>query len=223
MRVFQRAEGSTFFGREIGIMYMHAHLRYAEALARFGDADGFLQALALANPIGVTDRIPSARRRQSTTYYSSSDAVFADRYQAADGYQGVLDGSVELEGGWRVYSSGPGIYLRLVVENFFGVRQRGARVEIDPVLPAGLDGLTVTLPVAGGALTVRYAVGPVGSGPRELRIDGRVLDTVAAGEPLPDSGSEHRRDCSGRRGRRRFSARSGSRMTCGVDPNRMIV
>ena len=178
MRVFQRAEGSTFFGREIGIMYMHAHLRYAEALARFGDAEGFLRALALANPIGVTDRIPSARRRQSTTYYSSSDAVFADRYQAAEGYQGVLDGSVELEGGWRVYSSGPGIYLRLVVENLFGIRQRGARVEIDPVLPAGLDGLTATLPVAGGALIVRYAVGKVGSGPTELRIDGRMLDPV---------------------------------------------
>ena len=42
MTLFQRAEASTFFGREIGIMYMHAHLRYAEALARVGDGPGLL-------------------------------------------------------------------------------------------------------------------------------------------------------------------------------------
>ena len=34
-RLFQRAETSTFFGREIGLMYMHAHLRYAEAMAHW--------------------------------------------------------------------------------------------------------------------------------------------------------------------------------------------
>ena len=27
MSVFQRAEASTFWGREIGLMYIHAHLR----------------------------------------------------------------------------------------------------------------------------------------------------------------------------------------------------
>jgi 1,2-beta-oligoglucan phosphorylase len=30
---FQCAESSAFFGREIGLMYMHAHLRYAQAMA----------------------------------------------------------------------------------------------------------------------------------------------------------------------------------------------
>src|SRR6185312_9955909 len=124
MSVFQRAEASTFFGREIGIMYTHAHLRYAEALARVGDADGLLAALAKANPVGMTERVPSARPRQSTTYYSSSDAVFPDRYAAAEDYAGVRDGTVPLEGGWRVYSSGPGLFLRLVVENLLGLRRR---------------------------------------------------------------------------------------------------
>jgi len=77
MEVFQRAEASTFFGREIGIMYTHAHLRYAEALARHGDGERLLEALALANPIGVTERGPNAQRRQSTCYYSSSMRPFA--------------------------------------------------------------------------------------------------------------------------------------------------
>jgi CRISPR-associated protein Csx3 len=180
MRVFQRAEASTFFGREIGIMYTHAHLRYAETLARVGDADGLLLALAQANPIGVTERIPSARPRQSTAYYSSSDAVFADRYAAAEGYDGVLEATVPLEGGWRVYSSGPGLYLRLVVENLCGIRSRGERVEIDPVLAVGLDGLQVTVPVRGVSLRVRYTVGARGHGPYEVRSGEAILDT----EPL---------------------------------------
>ena len=54
LQLFQRAEASTFFGREIGLMYMHAHLRYAEALARVGDGTGLLRALALAQPLGMT-------------------------------------------------------------------------------------------------------------------------------------------------------------------------
>ena len=125
MRVFQRAEAATFWGREIGLMYTHAHLRYAEALARVGDAPGLLRALCQVNPIGVTERVVSARPRQSTCYYSSSDAAFADREDAERRYPGSLTGEVPLEGGWRVYSSGPGLFLRLVVECLLGVSRRG--------------------------------------------------------------------------------------------------
>ena len=35
--IFQREEESSFFGREVGIMYMQEQLRYAEALDRVGD------------------------------------------------------------------------------------------------------------------------------------------------------------------------------------------
>jgi cellobiose phosphorylase len=70
-RYFQRAESSTFFGREIGIMYMHAHLRFAEAMAHYGDADAFLLALQQANPIGVRSVVPAAMPRQANCYYSS--------------------------------------------------------------------------------------------------------------------------------------------------------
>ncbi|HEY0341776.1 MAG TPA: hypothetical protein VGC34_13280, partial [Steroidobacteraceae bacterium] len=52
-RIFQRAETATFFGREIGLMYTHAHLRHAQALAHVGEADRFFRALCQANPIGI--------------------------------------------------------------------------------------------------------------------------------------------------------------------------
>lgn len=183
MEVFQRAEAATFFGREIGIMYTHAHLRYAEALARHGDAERLFAALALVNPIGVTTRVPSARARQSTCYYSSSDASFADRYDAGERYGQVLHGEVPLEGGWRVYSSGPGIFLRLVVECLLGVRRRGEVLEIDPVLPPSLDGLRASVPLDGESVELTFRVGKRGAGPITLTLNGTPLVTTPLTNP----------------------------------------
>lgn len=188
MEVFQRAEASTFFGREIGIMYTHAHLRYAEALARHGDAELLLEALALANPIGVTERVPNARPRQSTCYYSSSDATFADRYEAAARYGEVMQGKVPLEGGWRVYSSGPGIFLRLIVECLLGVRRRGDLLEIDPVLAPSLDRLQATVPVNGHPLDLTFNVGDRGVGPVALTLNGVTLRTKPLSNPYRPPG-----------------------------------
>jgi cellobiose phosphorylase len=82
-RVFRRAESAAFFGREIGLMYAHAHLRYCEALAVLGEADALWEALLLVNPIAITDRLANASVRQRNVYFSSSDAAFRDRYQAS--------------------------------------------------------------------------------------------------------------------------------------------
>jgi 1,2-beta-oligoglucan phosphorylase len=188
MEVFKRAEASTFFGREIGIMYTHAHLRYAEALARHGDAEQLLNALALANPIGVTERVPNARPRQSTCYYSSSDATFADRYEAAEHYSEVMGATVPLEGGWRVYSSGPGIFLRLVVECLLGVRRRADHLEIDPVLAPALDGLQATVPFDGIPIDLTFRVGSRGVGPVTVALNGVTLQTTPLSNPYRPAG-----------------------------------
>ncbi|GAA2168140.1 GH36-type glycosyl hydrolase domain-containing protein [Pedococcus bigeumensis] len=188
MTVFQRAEASTFWGREIGLMYMHAHLRYAEALARVGDADRLFAALCQANPIGVTERVPRARPRQSTTYYSSSDGVFDDRLDASERYAALMAGDVDLEGGWRVYSSGPGLYLRLLAETLLGVRSRGDRVELDPVLAPGLDGLTARIPLGDKRLRVTYRVGGAGFGVVRVTSGGRELTTAPLVNPYRAAG-----------------------------------
>jgi cellobiose phosphorylase len=175
-RNFQRAETSTFFGREIGLMYMHAHLRWAEALAHLGDGEGALHALRVAHPIGLRDAVPNARLRQANCYTSSSDAVFTDRYDASERYDAVRSGSVEVEAGWRVYSSGAGIAVRLVRERLLGLRVRHASLGIDPVLPRSLDGLEarVTLP-DGRGVSLRYRVGARGHGPVAISCNGRSL------------------------------------------------
>lgn len=181
MEVFQRAETATFWGREIGLMYMHSHLRFIEALTRLGEAERAWQELLKAVPIGVTERIRGARPRQANCYYSSSDAVFPDRYVAAENGAALFEESTGFEGGWRVYSSGPGLLLRLVVEDVLGVRGRAGRLEIDPVLPAALDGTTAEVPFDGGMLTVQVTVGETGCGVRSLRIDGQEIDLAGEG------------------------------------------
>ncbi|WP_157581475.1 GH36-type glycosyl hydrolase domain-containing protein [Phycicoccus sp. Root563] len=188
MSVFQRAEASTFWGREIGLMYMHAHLRYAEALARFGEPRRLFAALAQANPVGITERVPNARPRQSTTYYSSSDGAFDDRLDASERYAALMAGDVDLEGGWRVYSSGPGLYLRLLAETLLGVRARADRVELDPVLDPGLDGLTARVPLGDKRLRITYRVGAVGSGVTRVTSGGRELRSIPLQNPYRGAG-----------------------------------
>ena len=183
MTVFQRAEASTFWGREIGLMYVHAHLRYAEALARVGDGAGLLRALALASPWGLEQRVPQSRPRQRSCYYSSSDGAFTDRDDASERYADLMAGDVPLEGGWRIYSSGPGLALRLVVERLLGVRRRGDLVEVDPVLPTGCDGLRAAVRVAGRVVSLRYVVGSEGVGVRRLRVGDRALDLTPLTNP----------------------------------------
>ncbi|MEK8050000.1 hypothetical protein AACH10_07105 [Ideonella sp. DXS22W] len=175
-QLFQRAESSAFFGREIGVMYTHAHLRWAEALAHLGEARRFFAALGLAHPVGLPERLPQATRRQANCYFSSSDAAFADRYEAGRDYERIARGEVALDGGWRIYSSGPGIAIGLVVGRLLGIRREARTLVLDPVLPPELDGLVVRLPLLDGVeVEITYRVGPQGHGPQALTLDGQAL------------------------------------------------
>lgn len=182
-RFFQRAESATFFGREIGLMYMHAHLRYAQALARVGQADAFFRALCQANPIGIRSLVPSATLRQANCYYSSSDAAFADRYQASTEYQRVAEGTVPLDGGWRVYSSGAGIALSLIVRRLLGLSIEAQAVTFDPVMPAALSGLRIRLSLFGKPAEVRYEIKGAGCGVSAVTVNGQPVSITHDANP----------------------------------------
>jgi len=185
-RLFQRAESATFFGREIGLMYTHAHLRYAQALARVGDAERFFRALRQANPIGIRSIVPSASLRQANCYYSSSDAAFEDRYQASAEYERVARGTVALDGGWRVYSSGAGIALGLIIRRLLGLDQEASFLRIDPVMPRALDGLEVATPVLGHMMQMRYRIAEKGCGVSRITLNDQPL-------PFTSDVNPHRR------------------------------
>lgn len=143
---FRRSESASFFGREIGLQYVHAHLRYAEALAAMGHSEELLHALAVVNPIAVTDVVKNALPRQRNCYFSSSDAAFDDRYEAFSHYGRLRTGKVPVDGGWRIYSSGPGIYTNLVVRHLFGIRRYFDCMEFDPILPGEFNAVCLELP-----------------------------------------------------------------------------
>ncbi|MGD9541432.1 MAG: cellobiose phosphorylase [Methylocystis sp.] len=174
-KYFRRAESAAFFGREIGLMYMHAHLRYAEALWRYGDAEGFFRALCQANPIGVRSLVPSAALRQANCYFTSSDADFDDRYEARDQYSGVMRGNVPTEGGWRVYSSGPGVAVRLILCCVLGLTQEKSALVLDPAIPPSLDGLRIEVTLFGRRFEVSYRIARIGCGLVGVNLNGADL------------------------------------------------
>jgi cellobiose phosphorylase len=122
--IFRRAESSPFFGREVGLMYTQAHLRFCEALAVLGEAEGFWRALETVTPIAMAETVPNACLRQRNCYFTSSDAAFHDRYEASAEWDRVRAGSVGVEAGWRIYSGGPGLFVDLLISRAAGRRRR---------------------------------------------------------------------------------------------------
>jgi cellobiose phosphorylase len=143
---FRRAESAAFFGREIGLMYTHSHLRYAEAMSMLGESEALWNALMVANPIAVTDRLTHASLRQRNAYFSSSDAAFRDRYQASAEWERVKADKIAVDGGWRIYSSGSGLATNMLIRHVFGARRHFGERIVQPCLPASQEGLSLTWP-----------------------------------------------------------------------------
>ena len=175
-RFFRRGEQAANFGREVGLMYTHAHVRYTQALATLG-RERLVTELLRISPVGQHDRLATSAPRQRNCYYSSSDAAFTDRYDAAAHFDRLRNGTVAVKGGWRVYSSGPGIYLRQVVQGALGIVERAGAVVFDPVLAPEDDGTTIGIDLGGIHRTVRYRV-TSGDAPVRVEVGGWTLPGV---------------------------------------------
>jgi CRISPR-associated protein Csx3 len=174
-RWFKRAETAANFGREIGLMYTHAHLRYVEALAKLGRAKELWEMLGRVTPVQIRERVANAAPRQANAYSSSSDGAFADRYEAAARFDELRAGTVAVKGGWRIYSSGPGLYLHRVIDGMLGIRDSFGDLVLDPVLPRALDGLVAEMARDGRRIEFRYTVGERGFGVRRVCVNQQTL------------------------------------------------
>lgn len=139
---FVRAESATNFGREIGLNYIHADIRYAEAMSVIGKNKETIKTLLKINPIKIQDVVKNAELRQSNCYFSSSDGEFATRYEAQEYFYKLRCADINVKGGWRIYSSGPGIYINQLLSNILGVRFEENDLIIDSVLPSHYDGVS---------------------------------------------------------------------------------
>jgi cellobiose phosphorylase len=179
---FRRAETASNFGREIGMQYVHAHIRYIESLAKLGEADELFKALLTICPLKIRETVPNAIVRQSNAYFSSSDGAFLDRYEAYERFEELKDGRAQVKGGWRIYSSGPGIYINQLVSNFLGVRYWMDQVVLDPVLPAELNGLVYETDLLGARVALQFHIEEGSHSPRRVVVNGTDLGELAHSE-----------------------------------------
>ena len=157
---------------------MHAHLRWAQALAHFGDAERFFHALAP----GQSDRPARAScrtraLRQANCYYSSSDAAFADRYQARPTTSAVRSA--------RSRSTAAGASTRAAPASLFGSCRRATcsacACEADVAAASTRccrrrsTGCASRSSCCGQRFEIRYRVRGAGCGVDALQLDGRAL------------------------------------------------
>ena len=187
-RFFKRADTAANGGREIGLHYVHANLRYIAALAKVGEAGKLWAELQRLNPVALRESVPTAAPRQSNVYFSSSDADFADRYEAADRWEELRRGRVAVHGGWRLYSSGPGLFLHLIRSCLLGIRESFGDIVFDPVLPPGLDGLVAEVTLCGRPVTLVFHVRSSVHSPESILVNGQRMGGQAEANPYRKGG-----------------------------------
>jgi cellobiose phosphorylase len=114
-----------------------------------GEADALWEALLVVNPIAITDRLANGSLRQRNAYFSSSDAAFDDRYQAENNWEDVKAGRIAVDGGWRIYSSGPGLYASVLLRQALGRRRYFGTRSATPLLPTWLEKVTLEMAIEG--------------------------------------------------------------------------
>jgi cellobiose phosphorylase len=186
--LFVRAEQAANVGREISLCYIHADIRYAESMCHLGEGEKALDALKKINPINLDEIVKNAARRQSNAYFSSSDPDFNDRYDFAKGIADLKEGKVAVRGGWRVYSSGNGIYIARLIGDLFGLRPQKGALIIDPVLAKSLDESTVDVDFGYGLYHFHYHLGKKGYGVSRLLLDGEELPLSRLENPYREAG-----------------------------------
>ncbi|GBE14033.1 N,N'-diacetylchitobiose phosphorylase [bacterium BMS3Abin14] len=152
--------------RENGGQYSHGAVWLAKALAGLGDGDRAVDLLTMLNPIEHAGDPEKMQRYRTEPYV-----------MAADVYR--LPGHVG-QGGWTWYTGAAGWMYRVWIEDVLGIRVKGDRLMVDPVIPGSWDMFSVRYR-RGKAIyeiTVQNPDG-VGKGVSWIEMDGRRLDENA--------------------------------------------
>jgi cellobiose phosphorylase len=133
--IFRRAESASFFGREIGLMYVHAHLRYAEAMGILGEDDALWDALLVGQSYRSHGSPGPCVGQAAQHVLHEQRCSLHDRYQAAAEWNRVEAKTIAVDGGWRIYSSGPGLYIKLLIQHALGIQRHFGNRIVKPRLP----------------------------------------------------------------------------------------
>jgi len=113
--------------------------------------------------------------------------MFMDRSDFAENFDKLKSGDIPVKAGWRLYSSGPGIYLNQLVSNILGIRFLPDALILDPVLPAALNGLKLKLDCFGKEVTFHYHINSdKNADTNSDRLTVYADETPIAGEEIPN-------------------------------------
>ena len=102
----------------------------------------------------------------------------------------MLRGEIPLDGGWRVYSSGAGIGMSLILKGFLGLRREKNWLVVDPVIPKRLDGMRTETRLLGRPAEVTYRIDGVGAGPTAVNLNGADLPFTRGANPYRSGAAE---------------------------------
>jgi cyclic beta-1,2-glucan synthetase len=164
--------------RENGAQYTHAAIWTVIAFAELGDGDKAAELLAMLNPITHAATPHGVQKYRVEPY-----VVVGDIYSEAPHIG---------RGGWTWYTGSAGWLYRAGIEWLLGVRVQGARLVVNPCIPSGWPGFTVTLRYRSAQYDIAVE-NPSGvcQGVAVLELDGVALDDCT-GVPFADDGRSHR-------------------------------
>jgi len=163
--------------RENGGQYTHAAIWTIMAVARLGNGDEAMELFHMLNPINHTRTAADVERYKAEPYVMAGD-VYA--HPAHNG-----------RGGWTWYTGSAGWMYRAGLECILGLQRHGDTFRIDPCIPAGWPGFSLTWTFG----RTRYEITVSNPqhycrGVARASLDGAACD--ATGIPLRDDGGTHR-------------------------------
>lgn len=156
--------------RENGGQYTHGVLWLAKALAKLGYGDEAWDILQTVSPL--------MRSSSELQHYGNEPYVLS-----ADIY---TDG----RGGWSWYTGAAGWYYTIFLNDIYGIKIRGTRMDIDPCFPSSWNKARLVLNMQDTRYIMEYhnPLAKSGSKPRVL-VDGKPTD---GGFDIVADGGEHR-------------------------------
>jgi cellobiose phosphorylase len=94
-----------------------------------------------------------------------------------------------LKGGWRVYSSGPGIFISIVVSRLLGLRLESDSIILDPVMPGSFDGFEARIEILDHPVVLKYSVVNTGYSPLKILINDEEIDFMLEENPFRKGGA----------------------------------
>ncbi len=131
--------------REEGGQYTHAAVWYLTALCKIGEQDKAYEYFQLINPAEKCRDADKNRMYKGEPYVLAGD-VYSNKLQYG-------------RCGWSWYTGSAGWAYRLIFEEFFGIKIRNGKLQIQPKLPRKLNDSVVSLRFGKGEFMIRYRLG----------------------------------------------------------------